>query len=150
VDVRPGDCGTGNAFILKPSERDPSARAAGRIDAGSGSAQAGMLQCVHGDKEMVDAILDHPEIGAAVSFVGSSDIAHYVYQRGVAAGKRVQAMGGAKNHGIVMPDADIDRWSTICPVRPLARRRTLHGAASCGAGRRGHRRPPAREADPGD
>src|SRR3546814_12405486 len=57
---------------------------------------------------MVDAILDHPEI-KAVSFVGSSDIAHYVYQRGVAAGKRVQAMGGAKNHGIVLPDADLDQ-----------------------------------------
>jgi malonate-semialdehyde dehydrogenase (acetylating)/methylmalonate-semialdehyde dehydrogenase len=63
---------------------------------------------VHGDKEMVDAILDHPAIGA-VSFVGSSDIANYVYQRGAANGKRVQAMGGAKNHGIVMPDADLDR-----------------------------------------
>jgi len=63
---------------------------------------------VHGDKEMVDAILDHPAIGA-VSFVGSSDIAHYVYNRGVANGKRVQAMGGAKNHGIVMPDADLDQ-----------------------------------------
>jgi malonate-semialdehyde dehydrogenase (acetylating)/methylmalonate-semialdehyde dehydrogenase len=63
---------------------------------------------VHGDKEMVDAILDHPDIGA-VSFVGSSDIAHYVYNRGVANGKRVQAMGGAKNHGIVMPDADLDQ-----------------------------------------
>src|SRR3546814_11677891 len=69
---------------------------------------AGILNVVHGDKEMVDAILDHPEI-KAVSFVGSSDIAHYVYQRGVAAGKRVQAMGGAKNHGIVMPDADLDQ-----------------------------------------
>jgi len=66
------------------------------------------LQVVHGDKEMVDAILDHPEI-KAVSFVGSSDIAHYVYRRGVEAGKRVQAMGGAKNHGIVMPDADLDQ-----------------------------------------
>jgi malonate-semialdehyde dehydrogenase (acetylating) / methylmalonate-semialdehyde dehydrogenase len=68
----------------------------------------GVFQVVHGDKEMVDAILDHPAIGA-VSFVGSSDIAHYVQQRGVAAGKRVQAMGGAKNHGIVMPDADLDQ-----------------------------------------
>src|SRR3546814_15887369 len=64
-------------------------------------------QVGHGDKEMVDAILDHPGI-AAVSFVGSSDIAHYVYRRGVENGKRVQAMGGAKNHGIVMPDADLD------------------------------------------
>jgi len=68
----------------------------------------GILQVVHGDKEMVDAILDHPDI-AAVSFVGSSDIAHYVYERGVHNGKRVQAMGGAKNHGIVMPDADLDQ-----------------------------------------
>jgi malonate-semialdehyde dehydrogenase (acetylating)/methylmalonate-semialdehyde dehydrogenase len=68
----------------------------------------GVLQVVHGDKEMVDAILDHPDI-SAVSFVGSSDIAHHVYSRGTAAGKRVQAMGGAKNHGIVMPDADLDQ-----------------------------------------
>jgi len=98
----------GNAFILKPSERDPSVpvrlaelmKEAGLPD--------GILQVVHGDKVMVDAILDHPDI-KAVSFVGSSDIAHYVYQRGVAAGKRVQAMGGAKNHGIIMPDADLDQ-----------------------------------------
>jgi malonate-semialdehyde dehydrogenase (acetylating)/methylmalonate-semialdehyde dehydrogenase len=98
---------TGNAFILKPSERDPSVPvrlAELFLEAG---APEGLLQVVHGDKEMVDAILDHPDI-AAVSFVGSSDIAHYVYSRGVAAGKRVQAMGGAKNHGIVMPDADLD------------------------------------------
>jgi malonate-semialdehyde dehydrogenase (acetylating) / methylmalonate-semialdehyde dehydrogenase len=99
---------TGNAFIMKPSERDPSVPvrlAELFIEAGL---PEGVLQVVHGDKEMVDAILDHPGI-AAVSFVGSSDIAHYVYNRGVAAGKRVQAMGGAKNHGIVMPDADIDQ-----------------------------------------
>ena len=98
----------GNAFILKPSERDPSVPvrlAELMLEAG---APEGILQVVHGDKEMVDAILDHPAIGA-VSFVGSSDIAHYVYNRGVAAGKRVQAMGGAKNHGIVMPDADLDQ-----------------------------------------
>ena len=98
----------GNAFILKPSERDPSVPvrlAELMIEAGL---PRGILQVVHGDKEMVDAILDHPAIGA-VSFVGSSDIAHYVYQRGVASGKRMQAMGGAKNHGIVMPDADLDQ-----------------------------------------
>jgi malonate-semialdehyde dehydrogenase (acetylating)/methylmalonate-semialdehyde dehydrogenase len=98
----------GNAFILKPSERDPSVPvrlAELMLEAG---APEGILQVVHGDKEMVDAILDHPSI-AAVSFVGSSDIAHYVYRRGVDAGKRVQAMGGAKNHGIVMPDADLDQ-----------------------------------------
>ncbi|MFV0644648.1 MAG: CoA-acylating methylmalonate-semialdehyde dehydrogenase [Sphingomonadaceae bacterium] len=99
---------TGNGFILKPSERDPSVPvrlAELFLEAG---APEGLLQVVQGDKEMVDAILDHPDI-AGVSFVGSSDIAHYVYQRGVAAGKRVQAMGGAKNHGIVMPDADLDQ-----------------------------------------
>jgi malonate-semialdehyde dehydrogenase (acetylating)/methylmalonate-semialdehyde dehydrogenase len=98
----------GNAFILKPSERDPSVPvrlAELMLEAG---APEGILQVVQGDKEMVDAILDHPEI-KAVSFVGSSDIAHYVYKRGVDAGKRVQAMGGAKNHGIVMPDADLDQ-----------------------------------------
>ncbi|MEA1083797.1 CoA-acylating methylmalonate-semialdehyde dehydrogenase [Sphingomonas sp. CD22] len=99
---------TGNAFLLKPSERDPSVPvrlAELMLEAG---APEGILQVVHGDKTMVDAILDHPGI-AAVSFVGSSDIAHYVYRRGVEAGKRVQAMGGAKNHGIVMPDADLDQ-----------------------------------------
>ncbi|MGZ8306288.1 MAG: aldehyde dehydrogenase family protein, partial [Allosphingosinicella sp.] len=98
----------GNAFILKPSERDPSVpvrlaelmKAAGLPD--------GILQVVHGDKEMVDAILDHEDI-KAISFVGSSDIAHYIYSRGTAKGKRVQAFGGAKNHGIVMPDADLDQ-----------------------------------------
>ncbi len=98
----------GNAFILKPSERDPSVPmrlAELMLEAG---APEGILQVVNGDKEMVDAILDHPAI-AAVSFVGSSDIAHHIYRRGVAAGKRVQAMGGAKNHGIVMPDADLDQ-----------------------------------------
>jgi malonate-semialdehyde dehydrogenase (acetylating)/methylmalonate-semialdehyde dehydrogenase len=99
---------TGNAFILKPSERDPSVPVRlGELMSEAGLPD-GILQVVHGDKEMVDAILDHPDIGA-VSFVGSSDIAHYVYNRGVAAGKRVQAMGGAKNHGIVMPDADLDQ-----------------------------------------
>jgi len=99
---------TGNAFILKPSERDPSVPvmlANLFLEAGL---PEGILQVLQGDKEMVDAILDHPAI-SAVSFVGSSDIAHYVYKRAAAAGKRVQAMGGAKNHGIVMPDADLDQ-----------------------------------------
>ncbi len=98
----------GNAFILKPSERDPSVPvrlAELMLEAG---APAGILQVVHGDKEMVDAILAHPAI-SAVSFVGSSDIAHHVYSTGTANGKRVQAMGGAKNHGVVMPDADLDQ-----------------------------------------
>ena len=98
----------GNAFILKPSERDPSVPvrlAELFLEAG---APEGLLQVVHGDKEMVDAILDHPDI-AAISFVGSSDIAQYIYARGTANAKRVQAFGGAKNHGIVMPDADLDQ-----------------------------------------
>ncbi|APG63105.1 methylmalonate-semialdehyde dehydrogenase (acylating) [Sphingorhabdus lutea] len=99
---------TGNAFILKPSERDPSVPVRLTELMLEAGLPEGILQCVHGDKEMVDAILDHPAIGG-VSFVGSSDIAHYVYNRGVAAGKRVQAMGGAKNHAIIMPDADLDQ-----------------------------------------
>jgi malonate-semialdehyde dehydrogenase (acetylating)/methylmalonate-semialdehyde dehydrogenase len=98
----------GNAFILKPSERDPSVPVRlGELMLEAGL-PAGILQVVHGGPEMVNAILDHPAI-AAVSFVGSSDIASHVYARGSAAGKRVQAMGGAKNHGVVMPDADLDQ-----------------------------------------
>ncbi|HXA38603.1 MAG TPA: CoA-acylating methylmalonate-semialdehyde dehydrogenase [Phenylobacterium sp.] len=98
----------GNSFILKPSEKDPSVPvrlAELMMEAG---APKGVLNVVHGDKVAVDAILNHPDI-KAVSFVGSSDIASYVYSHGTAAGKRVQAMGGAKNHGIVMPDADLDQ-----------------------------------------
>lgn len=98
----------GNSFILKPSEKDPTVPvklAELMMEAG---APAGVLNVVHGDKSAVDAILTHPLI-RAVSFVGSSDIAHYVYQTGTAHGKRVQAMGGAKNHGIVLPDADMDQ-----------------------------------------
>ena len=98
----------GNAFILKPSERDPSVplmlaelmQEAGLPD--------GVLQVVNGDREAVDAILDHPEI-AAIGFVGSTPIAQYIYGRGCSNGKRVQAFGGAKNHMIVMPDADLDQ-----------------------------------------
>jgi malonate-semialdehyde dehydrogenase (acetylating)/methylmalonate-semialdehyde dehydrogenase len=98
---------TGNTFVLKPSERDPSVsnvvadlyRQAGLPD--------GVFNVVHGDKEAVDAILDHPEI-AAVSFVGSTPIARYIHERASAQGKRVQALGGAKNHAVVMPDADLD------------------------------------------
>ena len=99
---------SGNAFILKPSERDPSVPvrlAELMIEAGL---PPGVLNVVQGDKEIVDAILRHPEI-KAVSFVGSSDIAQRVYEQGAAHGKRVQCMGGAKNHGIVLPDADLDQ-----------------------------------------
>jgi malonate-semialdehyde dehydrogenase (acetylating) / methylmalonate-semialdehyde dehydrogenase len=97
----------GNTFILKPSERDPSAslfmadllKQAGLPD--------GVFNVVHGDKIAVDALLDEPRV-QAISFVGSTPIAEYIYARGSASGKRVQALGGAKNHMVVMPDADID------------------------------------------
>ena len=99
---------TGNACILKPSEKDPSVPmrlAELFVEAGG---PVGLLQCVNGDKEIVDAICDHPII-KAVSFVGSSDIAQYVYARATANGKRAQCMGGAKNHGIIMPDANMEQ-----------------------------------------
>jgi malonate-semialdehyde dehydrogenase (acetylating) / methylmalonate-semialdehyde dehydrogenase len=99
---------TGNTFILKPSERDPSSanlifdlfKEAGLPD--------GVLNIVHGGKDAVDALLDHKDVHA-ISFVGSTPIAEYVYTRGCAAGKRVQALGGAKNHMIILPDADLDQ-----------------------------------------
>jgi malonate-semialdehyde dehydrogenase (acetylating) / methylmalonate-semialdehyde dehydrogenase len=97
----------GNTFVLKPSERDPSAsnyvaglwREAGLPD--------GVFNVLHGDKEAVDGLLQHPDV-AAVSFVGSTPIARYIHQEGTAAGKRVQALGGAKNHAVILPDADLD------------------------------------------
>ena len=97
----------GNAFVLKPSERDPSAsllvaelwRAAGLPD--------GVFNVVQGDKEVVDALLDSPDV-AAISFVGSTPVARSIHQRGTANGKRVQALGGAKNHAVILPDADLD------------------------------------------
>lgn len=97
----------GNTFVLKPSERDPSPalmlaqllKEAGLPD--------GVFNVVNGDKESVDALLEHPDV-RAVSFVGSTPIAHYIYERACANGKRAQALGGAKNHMLVMPDADLD------------------------------------------
>ncbi|AGZ42413.1 CoA-acylating methylmalonate-semialdehyde dehydrogenase [Actinoplanes friuliensis] len=97
----------GNTFVLKPSERDPSAsnfiadlwRQAGLPD--------GVFNVVHGDKTAVDALLDHPDV-AAVSFVGSTPIARYIHEKASATGKRVQALGGAKNHAIILPDADLE------------------------------------------
>jgi malonate-semialdehyde dehydrogenase (acetylating)/methylmalonate-semialdehyde dehydrogenase len=98
----------GNTFVLKPSERDPSASLfMARLFAQAGL-PAGVFNVVQGDKVAVDALLAHPEV-RAVSFVGSSPIAHYIYQRGAEAGKRVQALGGAKNHMVVMPDADLEQ-----------------------------------------
>lgn len=98
----------GNAFVLKPSEKDPSVPVRlGQLLIEAGLPE-GVFQVVHGDKEAVDALITHDLI-KAVSFVGSSDIAQYIYTTGAAHGKRVQAMGGAKNHGIIMPDADLDQ-----------------------------------------
>ncbi len=97
----------GNTFICKPSERDPSASmliAEWFIEAGL---PPGVFSVVNGDKVAVDALIDHEDV-AAISFVGSTPIASYVYNRGTAMGKRVQALGGAKNHMLVLPDADID------------------------------------------
>ena len=98
----------GNAMILKPSERDPSVPmriAELFLEAGL---PPGVLNVVNGDKESVDAILDDPDI-KAVGFVGSTPIAHYIYSRAAAAGKRAQCFGGAKNHALIMPDADLDQ-----------------------------------------
>ncbi len=97
----------GNTFVLKPSERDPSAAnfcAQLMMEAGL---PPGVLNVVHGDKVAVDRILEHPQV-AAVSFVGSTPIARYIYETGTRHGKRVQALGGAKNHMIVLPDADME------------------------------------------
>jgi malonate-semialdehyde dehydrogenase (acetylating)/methylmalonate-semialdehyde dehydrogenase len=105
--MHPMAIATGNTFVLKPSERDPSASnfiAGLYAEAGLPD---GVFNVVHGDKGAVDALLDHPDV-AAVSFVGSTPIARYVHERATASGKRVQALGGAKNHAVVMPDADLD------------------------------------------
>ena len=96
----------GNTFILKPSERDPGAPLYLAQLLSEAGLPDGCLNVVNGDKEAVDAILDHPNI-AAVSFVGSTAIGKYIYGRGCASGKRVQALCGAKNHMIIMPDADM-------------------------------------------
>jgi len=98
----------GNAFILKPSERDPSVPMMLAELMSEAGLPDGILNVVNGDKEAVDAILDHPEI-MAIGFVGSTPIAEYIYGRGCSNGKRVQCFGGAKNHMIIMPDADLDQ-----------------------------------------
>src|SRR3954469_10458784 len=98
---------TGNTFILKPSEKDPSASLFIAELLHEAGLPDGVFNVVHGDKVAVDALLEHPDI-AAVSFVGSTPIARYIYETGTKHGKRVQALGGAKNHMIVLPDADID------------------------------------------
>jgi malonate-semialdehyde dehydrogenase (acetylating)/methylmalonate-semialdehyde dehydrogenase len=97
----------GNTFVLKPSEKDPSASVWTAELLKEAGLPDGVFNVVHGDKVAVDAVLEHPDI-AAVSFVGSTPIARYVYEKATANGKRCQALGGAKNHMIVLPDADID------------------------------------------
>ncbi|MDQ3670655.1 MAG: CoA-acylating methylmalonate-semialdehyde dehydrogenase [Actinomycetota bacterium] len=97
----------GNTFVLKPSEKDPSASVLTAELLKEAGLPDGVFNVVHGDKVAVDALLEHPDI-ASISFVGSTPIARYVYENGTKAGKRVQALGGAKNHMIVLPDADIE------------------------------------------
>jgi malonate-semialdehyde dehydrogenase (acetylating) / methylmalonate-semialdehyde dehydrogenase len=97
----------GNTFVLKPSERDPSPSLLLAEMWAEAGLPDGVFNVVHGDKAAVDGLLDHPDV-AAVSFVGSTPIARYVHERGTASGKRVQALGGAKNHAIVLPDADLE------------------------------------------
>jgi malonate-semialdehyde dehydrogenase (acetylating) / methylmalonate-semialdehyde dehydrogenase len=97
----------GNAFVLKPSEKDPSASLWLAEAWKKAGAPDGVFTVIHGDKEAVDALLTSPDV-AAVSFVGSTPIARYIYETGTSNGKRVQALGGAKNHMLVLPDADID------------------------------------------
>ncbi len=103
----PNAVACGNTFVLKPSERDPSAPLLVAELAFEAGFPPGVLNVVNGDKVAVDRLLTHPDV-AAVSFVGSTPIARYVYETGTSAGKRVQALGGAKNHMVVLPDADID------------------------------------------
>jgi malonate-semialdehyde dehydrogenase (acetylating)/methylmalonate-semialdehyde dehydrogenase len=98
---------TGNAVVLKPSEKDPTAAIWMAQALKEAGLPDGVFNVVNGDKESVDALLDHADV-ASVSFVGSTPIAKYVYERGTSAGKRVQALGGAKNHMLVLPDADLD------------------------------------------
>jgi malonate-semialdehyde dehydrogenase (acetylating)/methylmalonate-semialdehyde dehydrogenase len=105
--MHPVAIATGNTFVLKPSERDPSAsNFIAELYTQAGLPE-GVFNVVHGDKVAVDALLDHPDV-AGVSFVGSTPIARYVHERATAAGKRVQALGGAKNHAVVLPDADLE------------------------------------------
>ena len=149
MDGRDGDFACGNCFINKPSERDPSAplflaelwKEAGLPD--------GVWNVVNGDKEAVDALLQHPDV-PAISFVGSTPVGEYIYQTGTAHNKRVQAFCGAKNHMIIMPDANMDQAADALMGAGLRLgRRALHGDLGCGAGgRRGRRGDPVPRLEP--
>src|SRR2546423_8197371 len=126
---------TGNTFIPKPSEQVPFSSTRILELAQEAGIPAGVLNLVHGAKEVVNALLAHPGI-AGISFVGSSPVAKYVYQEGAKHGKRVQALGGAKNHVIVMPDADMDRAEANIsePLFGCAGQRCLAGSVVVAAG----------------
>jgi malonate-semialdehyde dehydrogenase (acetylating)/methylmalonate-semialdehyde dehydrogenase len=128
----------GNTFVLKPSEKVPlSAVRLGELLI-EASLPPGVFNIVHGDKECVDALLDNPQV-AAISFVGSTPIAKYIYERGTANGKRVQSAGGAKNHLIVMPDADLDQSvkALVASAYGCAGQRCMAGSVAVAVGRSG-------------
>jgi len=128
----------GNTFVLKPSEKVPlSAVRTGELLMEAGL-PAGVFNIVHGDRECVDALLDHPKV-AAVSFVGSTAIAKHIYERGTAAGKRVQAAGGAKNHLIIMPDAEMDQTvkALVASAYGCAGQRCMAGSVAVAVGKAG-------------
>jgi malonate-semialdehyde dehydrogenase (acetylating)/methylmalonate-semialdehyde dehydrogenase len=128
----------GNTFVLKPSEKVPlSSQRLGELLAEAG-APDGVFNIVHGDKECVDALIDHPKV-AALSFVGSTPIAKYIYERGTAAGKRVQSAGGAKNHLIIMPDADMDQTvkALAASAYGCAGQRCMAGSVAVAVGKAG-------------
>jgi malonate-semialdehyde dehydrogenase (acetylating) / methylmalonate-semialdehyde dehydrogenase len=128
----------GNTFVLKPSEKVPlSSQRLGELLAEAGLPD-GVFSIVHGDKECVDALLDHPTV-AAISFVGSTAIATYIYERGTAAGKRVQSAGGAKNHLIIMPDADMDQTvkALAASAYGCAGQRCMAGSVAVAIGKAG-------------
>ncbi len=136
----------GNTFVLKPSEKDPSAALFTAELLKEAGLPDGVFNVVHGDKVAVDALLEHPDV-AAISFVGSTPIARYIYETGTKHGKRVQALGGAKNHMVVLPDADIEMAADAAVSAGVrVGRRALHGRV--GRRRRRRRRRRAGRRDP--
>jgi malonate-semialdehyde dehydrogenase (acetylating)/methylmalonate-semialdehyde dehydrogenase len=128
----------GNTFVLKPSEKVPlSSVRLGELLEEAGVPD-GVFNIVHGDRECVDALLDHPKV-AAISFVGSTAIAKYIYERGTAAGKRVQSAGGAKNHLIIMPDAEMDQTvkALAASAYGCAGQRCMAGSVAVAVGKAG-------------